>query len=70
MSLRSIRLTASSPIIGKPLAQTNIREDYYCIIVKVQRADGEFVNPQPDTVLHAGDLIWVVGDESQFKKMK
>ena len=70
VSLRSIRLTASSPIIGKPLAQTNIREDYYCIIVKVQRADGEFVNPQPDTVLHAGDLIWVVGDESQFKKMK
>ncbi len=70
VSLRSIRLTASSPIIGKPLAQTNIREDYYCIIVKVQRADGEFVNPQPDTVLRAGDLIWVVGDESQFKKMK
>lgn len=70
VSLRSIRLTASSPIVGKPLAQTNIREDYYCIIVKVQRADGEFVNPQPDTVLRAGDLIWVVGDESQFKKMK
>lgn len=70
VSLRSIRLTTSSPIVGKPLAQTNIREDYYCIIVKVQRADGEFVNPQPDTVLRAGDLIWVVGDESQFKKMK
>lgn len=70
VTLRNIRLTSSSPIIDKPLAETNIREDYYCIIVKVQRGDGEFIQPAPQTVLHAGDLIWVVGDETQFRKMK
>lgn len=70
VTLKSIRLTPSSPIIDRPLAETNIREDYYCIIVKIQHADGEFSQPTPDTVLHAGDLIWVVGDKNQFSKMK
>ena len=70
VSLRSILLSINSPIIEKPLAETDLRGDYYCILVKVQRADGEFVPVDPETVLHAGDRIWVVGDESQFARMK
>ena len=70
VSLRSILLSVNSPIIEKPLAETDLRGDYYCILVKVQRADGEFVPVDPETVLHAGDRIWVVGDESQFARMK
>ncbi len=67
--LQSIRLTEQSPIIGKPLAQTNIREDYYSMIVKVRRGD-EYVNPAPDTVLQSGDVVWVVGDPTQFEQMR
>lgn len=67
--LQSIRLTEKSPIIGKPLAQTNIREDYYSMIVKVRRGD-EYVSPAPNTVLQAGDVVWVVGDPTQFEQMR
>ncbi|MDE6009269.1 MAG: cation:proton antiporter, partial [Muribaculaceae bacterium] len=70
VELRSILLTGSSPIINIPLGKTNLRTDYYSMIVKVQRDDNEFEQPGPNTVLHEGDIIWVVGDSSRIDQMK
>lgn len=70
VELRSIRLTDTSPIVGRPLSQTDLRHDYYSMIVKIQRADGEFIQPDADTVLHPGDIVWLVGDVSEFDKIK
>lgn len=72
VDLASIKLTEDSPIIGKPLSQTNIQKDYYSMIVKVQRAESEsgFEHPSPNMELHPGDIIWVVGDPAYFSKMK
>ena len=70
IELKSILLTPNSPIIDRPLYETDLRNDYFCMVLSVQRGDGEFINPRPDTVLHAGDLLWIVGDPTQFDKMK
>ncbi len=70
IELKSILLTPNSPIIDKPLFETDLRNDYFCMVLSVQRGDGEFINPRPDTVLQAGDLLWIVGDPTQFDKMK
>ncbi len=70
IELKSILLTPNSPIIDRPLYETDLRNDYYCMVLSVQRGEGEFINPRPDTVLHAGDLLWIVGDPKQFDKMK
>ncbi|MDE6218055.1 MAG: cation:proton antiporter [Muribaculaceae bacterium] len=70
VELKSIRLSQDSPIIGMPLMQTDIRHDFYSMIVKIYR-DGEgYIQPDPDTVLQAGDTLWVVGDPLQFERMK
>lgn len=68
--LRSLRLTSSSPIIGKPLGETHIRRDYYAMIVKILRGEDEYIQPEPSTVLQPGDLVWFVGDSSRLDKMK
>lgn len=68
--LKSLKLTEKSPIIGLPLGDTNIQKDYYSMIVKIQRGEDEFIQPAPQTVLRAGDIIWVVGDPDFFDKMK
>lgn len=70
VELGSLRLSDKSPIINIPLSQTRIREDFYSIILKVQKPDGEDFTPDYNTVLRAGDTIWVVGDIAQFDKMK
>ena len=70
VDLKSIRLSENSPIVGIPLGKTNIQKDFYSMIVKVQRAEDEFLQPDRDTILRPGDIIWVVGDPAFFDKMK
>ncbi len=70
IELKSILLTQDSPIIDRPLYETDLRNDYFCMVISVQRGDSEFINPNPSTVLQAGDLLWIVGDPAQFDKMK
>lgn len=70
VELSNIRLTESSPIIGVPLAQTDIRGKYYSMLVKIQREGEGYLQPEPQMRLQAGDVVWLVGDPSQFDKMK
>lgn len=70
VELKSIMLTDKSPIIDRPLSKTNIRTDFYSMIVKIRRGEDDYIQPTPDAVLHAGDVIWVVGDPGQFDRMK
>ncbi len=70
VELKSIVLTDNSPVINRPLAETDIRNDYYSMLIKVKRGEDEFITPTPETVLRAGDIVWVVGDPKKFDKMK
>ncbi|MDE6077068.1 MAG: TrkA C-terminal domain-containing protein, partial [Muribaculaceae bacterium] len=70
IALRSIKLSANSPIINVPLGKTNLRTDFYSMIVKVQRGEDEFEQPDSTTVLREGDIVWVVGDASRIDAMK
>lgn len=70
VELTSITLTDKSPVINVPLGKTDIRRDYYSMIVKVQRGEEEFEQPGADTILRAGDILWVVGDPEKIEEMK
>lgn len=70
VELQSIVLSDSSPIIGIPLARTDILRDFFSMIVKVEHDDGSFESPSAETVLKGGDKIWVVGDPSSIPEMK
>lgn len=70
VKLESITLSEKSPIINIPLGKTDLRKDYYCMIVKVQRGDDIFEQPGADTILRENDIIWVVGDPDKMEEMK
>lgn len=70
VQLLSIRLADNSPFIGKTILESRIREDYYSMIVKIMKSDGEYEQPLPDTVLQAGDTLWVVGDVDKIEKIR
>ena len=70
VDFKHFMLTEKSPIINIPLGKTNIRKDYYCMIVKVQRGEDVFEQPDADTVLREGDIVWVVGDPDKMELMK
>ena len=70
VELSSIRLSEKSPIINVPIAKTDIRKNYYSMLVKVFREDEGYIQPEPGLTLRAGDVVWLVGDPTQFEKMK
>ena len=70
VELRSIHLGNESPIINIPLGKTHLRKDFFCMIVKVQRGEDIFEQPDAQTVLKENDIVWVVGDPSRIDKMK
>ncbi|MCH5241606.1 MAG: cation:proton antiporter [Muribaculaceae bacterium] len=70
VELRSLTLSDKSPVINVPLGETDIRKDFYCMIVKVQRGEDVFEQPGADTILRDGDIVWVVGDPEKMEEMK
>lgn len=70
IDLQNLRLTDSSPIVGIPLGETNLRDDYYSMLVKVYREGEGYIQPEPSLSLRPGDVVWVVGDPSKFIKIK
>lgn len=69
VELCNIRLTAESIIIGKKLFDARIRQDYYSMVVKIQRGD-EMLQPTPDIVFRQDDILWIVGDPKNIEKLK
>ena len=63
----SIVLSEKSPIAGKRVADANLRKQYSAMLVSVEHSDGSYENPTGDTVLNAGDNLWLVGDAKKVK---
>jgi len=58
-------IVAGTPLQGKTLAQTALRESVGVNVVGIWRR-GEFFSPQPDTVLHPDMLIVLSGTDEQI----
>jgi len=63
-------ISEKSPIVGKRLESTRLREDYGALLVAIQRNEDEYISPTPDLEFHAGDILWIVGDTKQLSKLK
>ena len=70
VELTSLKLTPSSPIVGMPIGDTNLRGEFYSMLVKVFREGEGYLQPEPSLTLQPGDVVWLVGDPAQFEKMK
>lgn len=68
--LCSIRLTSDSPLAGHSIGDTNLRDEYHSMIVKIRRGDNDYMNPRPDTRLEVGDTVWIAGDPKLIQRLK
>ncbi|MGM9816280.1 MAG: cation:proton antiporter [Lepagella sp.] len=69
LEIASLKLTGGSPVVGMQLRDTDLRHDFYSMIIKVKRGE-EFMPALPELVLQAEDVIWVVGDPDYFDALK
>ncbi len=63
MKLRQIIISATSPFIGKTMAESGIRSIYGCMVVGLEEGKENLSPVSPKRRFEEGDIIWVVGEE-------
>lgn len=62
LQMEELQVTEASEITGKNLIEARIRPRFNLIIIAVKKASGAMIfNPQPQSVLEAGDTMVLVG---------
>lgn len=69
MILRQIVLKKSSPIIGKMLRNSRIRENYGLLVVGIEEGQQQLSSLNLDHVFEPGDVVWLVGERSSFQHL-
>ena len=69
MHLRKIILDSQSPFIGKTLKASGLREDYNCMVVGIEEGQQDLSIIDADHVFEHGDVVWLVGEESDLKRV-
>lgn len=59
-----------SPLMGKTIVDSRLRQNFGVIIVAIKKIDGEMhFNPGADAVLGAGEVVVVIGKQHDLKEM-
>jgi len=70
LQLEAVTVGPASPLVGKNLVESRIRQDFDLIIVAIKREDASLVfNPGPKEVILAGDTLITVGRPADLTRM-
>jgi len=64
-----VRIPAGSSLIEKNLAESTLRERYGLNVVGVELGGGALLTPEPDFVIHQGDILLLEGQLEEFRKL-
>jgi di/tricarboxylate transporter len=63
------RVPTGSSLIGKPLAQSKLREKYYVNVIAVEGSEGRLnFSPPPQSILNQGDVLLLEGNVEEFRQ--
>jgi voltage-gated potassium channel len=71
LAIEEVTIAPSSSLVEQSILNANLRQQHGVIVVGIQRSDlrMEF-NPEPDTVIHVGDKLVVLGRPESLKKLE
>lgn len=58
-----------SPLAGTSIRDSQIKTNWSCFLVGLERDLLPIVTPLPSMILSAGDLIWVLGSQKMGSKL-
>jgi voltage-gated potassium channel len=71
IQMEEIPATEASELIGVPLKDTGIRQNYDVIIIAIKLQSGEMLfNPSFDAVINAGDTVIAVGEDRHLQRLE
>lgn len=69
LSIISIQLSESSPLIGNTLQDIDFRLRYHCMVVGVENTEGHIGTIPAKRQFAQGDIVWVVGEEADLSML-
>lgn len=69
LSIVSVSLSESSPLIGKTLQEADFRTKYHCMVVGVEDKNGHLGTIQAKRQFQQSDIVWVVGEEADLSML-
>lgn len=70
LSMEWLRVEPGSPVAGRTLADSAIRERSGASVLAILRGDRALANPAPQETIHSGDILVVVGDREQVQRAR
>lgn len=68
--MQSVKLAETSPLIGKRLAEGDIRNAYHAMLLRVTDKEGIEIPLSPDMRFASGYTLWLVGDPVFINKLQ
>ena len=69
MDLYSLLITENHPFNGSSIRKAAIRESYQALVIAIERNDELMMNPESDEILLSDDIVWIVCEENNVKKI-
>ena len=70
LTIISIKLSESSPLIGHTLQDIDFRLRYHCMVVGVENHEGHLGTVPAKRQFTQGDIVWVVGEEADLSMLE
>lgn len=71
LNLEQVHIAPGSPLDGCSLIAAGLRQRFGVVVVGIRRADGKMdFNPEPETAMHAGDDLVVLGRAGSLKDLE
>lgn len=69
MRLRQMVISGGNPLVGVTLRESGIRSRYNCMVVGIEEGEENLSQMSPDRKFEKGDIIWIVGEESNLAQL-
>ncbi|MDQ3276680.1 MAG: cation:proton antiporter [Bacteroidota bacterium] len=69
VELYNYMVTEGSPLIGKTIRITGLREKANALVVGIENRTKRILNPESDTLLRENDMLFIVGNKRRVKSL-
>ena len=63
MLLKQFIVNSESPFLNTTIKESGIRNSFRCLVVGVEKENGNLISPEANMLLEDGDVVWVVGEK-------
>ena len=71
LGIEEVKIVEESKLVGKSIAESEIRSDFNTIIVGIYRSSGKLIyNPRSDTMIEKEDNLIVIGEIKKLDKLQ